>query len=677
MGALDDLIARDEENMRKAAGGDGSMSLDQLLAMDEARNMPSQDPGDGSEETPSFVGYDPASKPAPESPWENLRSIGQALQARDQQLGQGFREWKEQDRRDNGGVSPINRLSEAYVGAALPGAGKGAGLVKNLLVEGGESMGMTALEKLDQYLRDDSGKPVDLSAEARDIGMSGAFGAAGGTAGHYLGKAAGAVKDWAGEAAAKAKNLVTGMGVRDAKATAAMHGVDAIDENYGGLLEKYSPSGLTGKSPKAHHEAVLAEKEAVGGDLRNMAKEINDGLVPDVDGAGSLMPGTPGDLGQARAKLEQELRNEAGGVRGLGADKSQYRGALQDMVDELVGTPGQVRTVPREMHGGEVPGAPAGDESARAALRERQGLGLEPPTDAYWDEVVSETPARPGLKPFESFPDLIGQKSALQEFAHSGPGNSVPESAQKQAAALGGRVLKDEAARIVGQAKPELRDRYTAQNQNFAELATLEEMLRNKAAAEASGGDLGGILGSSAAAGLVGAGTGAVLDDDPIAGAAKGGAGAFLAGFGLQGGAGATRTAIRQAGGGRMTDAGANMLRGLERAAGSVDGTGSNAALASEFAERRSDAEKQSKQPPQQIALGHDVAMQVLKTNPQRLGPFAEMLADAANDPQVWNARVTNLQKQQPMFRKLLRELEDERTKSRPQSGITYSLEGE
>lgn len=671
MGALDDLLARDEENLRGSQGG--GLSLDQLLAMDEARNLPSQDPGDGSEETPSFIGYDPASKPVPESPWESLRSIGHAIQARDAQLGQSFRDWKEQDRRDNGGV--INRLAEAYVGAALPGAGKGAGLLTRAAVEGGESMGMTALEKLDKYLRDDSGKPVDLSKEARDIGISGAFGATGGVAGHYIGKAAGAVKDWAGEAAAKAKNLVTGMGVRDAKATAAMHGVDAIDENYGGLLEKYSPSGLTGKSPKAHHEAVLAEKEAVGGDLRSMAEEINKGLVPDVEGAGSLMPGTPGDLGQARAKLEQELRNEAGGVRGLGADKSQYRGALQDMVDEIVGSPGSVRTVPREMHGGEVPGAPAGDESARAALRERQGLGLDPPTDAYWDEVVSETPARPGLKPFESFPDLIGQKSALQEFAHSGPGNSVPESAQKQAAALGGSVLKDEAARIVGQAKPELRDRYTAQNQNFAELATLEEMLRNKAAAEASGGDLGGIVGSSAVAGLLGAGTGAVLDDDPISGAAKGGVSGFLAGFGLQGGAGATRTAIRQAGGGRMTDAGANMLRGLERAAGSFDGTGSRAAIASMASDRMTSP----KQPGADVAVGHSKVGELLKTNPAALGGFAPMLQASADDPLKLSAAISNLARKQPMFRKILRDLEDQpdAPMSRPQGGITYSLEGE
>lgn len=611
MGALDDLIARDEANMRRGAGG--MTDLDQLLANDEARNLPSQDPEIPVEEPPSFIGYDPATKPPETDPWEGLRGFASDLMdpasAANQQIIEGGRKW----RADQGGYEGItDNLAEAYVGTALPGAGKGAGLLRRAAVEGAEAMGMTAADKAGDYMRGEEG---DLRADAREVLESGGFGAAGGVAGGLIGKAAGKVKDWAGEAAAKAKNLVTGMGVRDAKATAAMHGVDAIDENYGGLLEKYSPSGMTGKSPKAHHEAVLAEKEAVGGDLRALAQEINGGLVPDVPAHGSLMPGVPGDLGLARQNLDAELGREAGRVSGaLPEDQVQYGKAIGD-------------------------------------LRER---------------VV-------GKNPLDSFPALVGEKSALQNFAHSGPGNSVPESAQKQAAAHAGSVLKDEVSRIVGQQAPPVRDRYVAQNQNFAELATLEEMLRNKAAAEGTGGDLGGIVASSALSGIAGAGAGALAADDPMIGAIGGGVAGFAGGLGLQGGA--TRTAIRQGGGARMTDAGANMLRGLERGAGKLEDIGSSAGLAETFAERRANA--RDEKPGAQVAVGSTRLAQVLKTDPARLGPFAALLSDVANDQRALEQRAKNLAGREPMFRNMLRKLEEETEPRAASGGITFSMEGE
>lgn len=613
MGALDDLIARDQENMRGASGGMGE--LDKLLEMDEARNSPSQDPVTGAEETPSFVGYDPASKPAPKDDgFSGLLEQARSIMSPDPDTIERIRAAIPEDER---APKMIDRLSEAYVGAALPGAGKGASLLKRAAVEGAEAMGMTGLDQADQAMRGQEGAPADLGEAAREIAASGGFGALGGAAGHYIGKGANAVKDWAGEAAAKAKNLVTGMGVRDAKATAAMHGVDAIDENYGGLLEKYSPSGMTGKSPKAHHGVVKREMEASGDHLRNMAKEIDQGLVPDVPAHGSLMPGVPGDLGLARQKLDDELAREGGRMGGaLPEDQVQYGNAIGD-------------------------------------LRDR---------------VVRKNPPK-------SFPALVGEKSALQSFGHSGPGQSVPEGGQKQAAAFGGGVLKDEVSRIVGQAKPELRDAYTAQNQNFAELATLEELLRNKTAAEGSGGDLGGILASSALSGIAGAGTGALAADDPMIGALGGGAAGFAAGLGLQGGA--TRTAIRQGGGARMTDAGGNMLRGLEGLAGKIDGTGDMAGLAAQAADGLTAS--RPKPAGADVAVGHTRAVELLKTNPAALGGFAPMLQKSADDPQRLAAAISNLARAEPMFRRILEDLDKPQSaqQSRPQSGITFSLEGE
>lgn len=602
MGALDDLLARDEANMKRGAGG--MTPLDQLLANDEARNLPSNDPEIPIEEAPGFIGYDPANAPQPEaSPWEGLRSFASSLMdpntPENQQLIEGGRKW----RADQGGYEGItDNLAEAYVGSKLPGAGKGAGFLRRMAVEGAESAGMTAADKAGDYMRGEEG---DLREDAREVAESGLFGAGGGAAGKLISGAAGKVKGWAGSAASKAKNLVAGQGVRDAKAIAAEHGVDAIDEA-GQLLEKYSPSGLTGKSAESHLKTVGPEREAVGEDLRQMAQQINGQLAPD-------------DLPRARGALQDGLQAEATRVAdALPEDQVQYGGAINQLQQRLARKPD-----------------------------------------------------------FESFPALIGEKSGLQGFGHSGPGGSVPEGAQKQAAAYGGGVLKDEVRRIVEGMPPELRDRYIAQNQNFADLSGLEESLRNKAAAEAQGGDLGGIVGSSAVAGLLGAGTGAALDDDPLAGAAKGGASGFLAGFGLQGGAGATRTALRQGGGSRLTDAGANMLRGIERGAGELEELGSMAGPASSFAERRAEKREQTEKPGAQIAVGPTKLAQVLKTNPARLGQFAELFKDVINDQRALEQRAKNISAREPMFRKLYREIEAESTESRPQSGITFSLEGE
>ena len=598
MGALDELIARD--NQRHGGG-----QLQQLLANDAVRNMPSQDPEIPTEEPPAFIGYDPATAPpkAEEDPYAELRSmvvdIMDPESARSQQAIQGARDWRN---KQGGYAGILDNLAEAYVGAALPGAGKGASLLRKAAVEGAEAMGMTAADKANEVMRDESGQPTDLGAMAREVLTSGGFGAAGGALGHYAGRAAGAIKDWAGDAAAKAKNLVSGQGARDAKAIAAAHGVDAIDES-GQLLEKYSPSGLTGKSAESHLKVVGPEREAVGEDLRRMAQEVNGQLAPD-------------DLSRARTALQDGLASESARVKdALPEDQVQYGDAI-------------------------------------GAIQQR--LARKPE--------------------FESFPALIGEKSGLQGFGHSGPGGSVPESAQKQAAAYGGSVLKDEVSRIIDQMPPELRDRYIAQNQNFAELSGLEETLRNKAAAEATGGDMGGIIANSVISGGLGAAAGGMAADDKSTGIIGGGAAGFAAGLGLQGGA--TRTALRQGGGSRLTDAGGNMLRGIERAAGTIDGSESAAALAALGSERWADRQQPQDKPGAQVAIGNKRVAEALRTYPEKLGPFAQMLQGVP--PEELPARIRNLADREPMFRRILRELEDAApTELRPQSGITFSMEGE
>lgn len=594
MGALDDLIAQDGKRQQS--------QLDQLIANDSVRDMPSQDPEIPTQETPAFIGYDPSSKPAPApGVWDQLKSVAGDVMNPDAPGNRMLRAERDRDMAANGGTPPLERVAEAEVGNALPGAGKGAPLLKRGAVEAAQAMGMNAGDQAGEYMRGDEER--SMGDRARELGFSGLMGGAGGAVMGKLGDAATGISGWAGEQASKAKNLVAGLGVRDAKAIAAEHGVDAINANYGDLLEKYSPSGITGKSAEQHLAAINPERDAVGGDLRQMAQQINGNLAPD-------------DLARAKGALQQGLQGEGARVAdALPEDQVQYGGAIQQLQNRLARKPD-----------------------------------------------------------FESFPALIGEKSGLQSFAHSGPGNSVPESAQKQAAAYGGGVLKDEVARIVGQQPPEVAARYGAQNQNFAELAGLRESLQAKAAAEAQGGDMGGILANSVISGGLGAAAGGLAADDKQAGILGGGAAGFAAGLGLQGGA--MRTAIRQGMGTRLTDAGGNMLRGIERGAGNVGdylGSQSGAGFASAVSDRRS--ETLEDKPGSQVAVGHTKVANLLKSNPDALEGFAPMLQDAASDPQRLAARISNLSTQEPMFRKLVQKLEDEPDSPGP-SGLTFDFGG-
>jgi hypothetical protein len=603
MGALDDLIAQDEKRQ-------GSQ-LDALIANDSARDMPSQDPEIPTEEPPSFVGYDPSTKQSEADPWAGLKGIASEVMANDQKTRDIGKRANEMDLAENGGVGPVERMAEAAVGGALPGAGKGAGLLKRGLAEGLQAVGMNAGDQVDEHLA----RPNDersMGDRARELGFSGLMGSGAGMVAGKVGKmlsggedgVMGGISKWAGDRAAEAKNLVSGMGVRDAKAIAAEHGVDAIDDNYGKLLEKYSPSTVfSPKSARDHLAAITPEHEAVGADLRQMQQNMS------VD---------PGDLAQAKGALQQGLQGESARVaNALPEDQVQYGNSID-------------------------------------ALQQR--LGKKPD--------------------FASFPELIGEKSGLQSFGHSGAGGTVPEVAQKQAAAYGGGVLKDEVSRIVGQQAPEVGSRYTAQNQNFADLAGLRESLEAKAAAEKNGGDLGGIIGNSMLSAGLGAGAGALATDEgnKTTGVLGGAAAGFAAGMGMQGGA--TRTAIRQGAGTMLSDMGGNALRAVGKFAGNVGdyiGSNSGAGFAAATSDRRSEA---MDKPGAQVAVGHTKIANLLKSDPDKLQGFAPMLQDAASDPQRLAARITNLSAQEPMFRKLVQQLEDEQDSPGP-SGLTFDFGGQ
>jgi hypothetical protein len=202
-------------------------------------------------------------------------------------------------------------------------------------------------------------------------------------------------------------------------------------------------------------------------------------------------------------------------------------------------------------------------------------------------------------------------------------------------------------------------DEYQAENQQYSELATLLKSLTDKAGGEQSGG-APAVIASALAGGAVAGGGALLTGHDPWEAAGMAAGGAAITG---------TNSAARQMLGTRGADIDANMMRALQGL-----GAGADRALpamrgaASDAISRRS---QQQQEPGADVAVGHKLVREALRTNPTKLGPYPAQLDP--NDPAL-DAKITNLGKE-PMFRKLMRDLESESAQmSRPQSGITYSF---
>jgi hypothetical protein len=578
MGALDDLIAQDEDNLRRSRGG--ASELDQLLAQDEARNLPSQDPE--VPESPSFVGYDPASKPPPQDDGGIRGFARQLLNGPAQQQADDY-----QTRMNAQGVHPENALgpSDLYMGmmsgpfAAAKGAGLGAralASVGNRVLEGGAQGAVTGVRDA----VDHDGSLSDVANEImRGAGSSVALGAAG--------DVAGAVGQGAGRMADRWRNVVAGGTAADAKAAAKVYGLDAIDDP-GRLLEKYSPSPALGLDSLGHARVVEDKLAASGGRLGDMVTEAEQ------MGRGKAAP-------QVDASVSQRMAQEA--------DAMQRSARSQE------------------------------DVQAANAFRESAGL------------IAKADPA-------QSLRDVITNKSNLQAKGHVGKAGTVPEKASAQANAAAGGFMRDELHGIM-QTTPRY-DEYQAENQQYSELATLLKSLTDKAGGEQSGG-APAIIASALAGGGIGAIGGVATGQDPLDTALLAAGGSALTG---------TNAGIRQTLGTRGADMDANMMRALQGLGGAADrALPAMRGAAAGAVSRRS---QQQPEPGADVAVGHKLVREALRTNPTKLGPYAAMLDP--NDPAL-DAKITNLGKE-PMFRKLMRDLENEGASqmSQPQSGITYSF---
>lgn len=598
MGALDELLARDEDNLRRAQGGGGSLDLNQLLAMDEARNLPSQDPGDGSEETPSFVGYDP----------NDISTQAKAIQDGeepgivDKLLNGPAQQWSRdyQAQQNAQGVHPENALrpADAYMGLmggplkAAEGAGllgRAAASVGSRVIEGGAQGAVSGVRDV---VDDDQHRSI--SEMAKEVLRQSGIGAGANVVLGAAGDAAGAVGKTAGRMADRWRNVVAGGNAADAKAAAKVYGLDAIDDP-GRLLEKYSPSPALGMDSQGHARVVqgkLAESGKRLGDMVSEAEQLGLGAgAPAVD-----------------ANVAGKLRQEA-------ADMMRRARSPDDVAEAK-------------------------------AFAESAGL------------IGAAEPA-------QSLRDVINNKSRLQSQGHVGKAGTVPEKATAQANASAGSHMRDELHGIMS-GSPRNQD-YLDENQTYSELATLNKSLTDKAGGEQSGG-APAVLASALAGGAVAGGGALLTGHDPWEAAGMAAGGAAITG---------TNSAARQMLGTRGADIDANMMRALQGLGGGAQRA--LPAMRGAAIDKLEQSSEPAKKPGADVAVGHSKVGELLKTNPAALGGFASMLQDSADDPLKLSAAISNLARKQPMFRKLLRELEDQPDApgSRPQSGITYSLEGE
>ena len=275
--------------------------------------------------------------------------------------------------------------------------------------------------------------------------------------------------------------------------------------------------------------------------------------------------------------------------------------------------------------------------AAEAAKRGGRAIGDQARAEAAAYERIAQDLA--GTDAPRSLKGFVGDKSALQSAASGSEAfRSIADSASDQASGFAGRVMRDELDKnLMGYATPETYEAFIGSRDKVRDLKTLEELLKNKTAAEQSGGDFGNAISGAVLGGGLGMATSALTpgDDSGLLGA--GGAAAGLA-MG-------TRSALRQAAGSWGADVGANMLKGggaVARGLGNALDRAPVGALTAEAFEARS--------------RGHNAVAAVenaLETNPQLLGRFAERLANA-QDKRV---EITVLIDEDPEFRALIRQL--------------------
>ena len=324
-----------------------------------------------------------------------------------------------------------------YLGGMIGGAGPAA---EGFLANAGRQAAAGAVESGGAAVAHEKG-PWQT---AQDVLFGGATAGVGAGLLDGLGRGAGQLArgaHWLGD---KARNVVAGVGAREARAIAERQGLDAVDQ-LGRNLEELVPPRAMGRSSRGYAEELARqlgdEAKPAPGTMRAELRDIYQTAGKD-EGLDAFVPG-------AQEQLRDRVSREAAqlGANGLTDEAAHRAAALQRIADRL------------QMQG-DGPGTLAG---------------------------------------------FVGQKAELQAAGHGGAASTVPDQASAWAAARAGRIGKEELSAVMSAgATPETEAAWRAASDRMAKAATLEELTRNKAGAEITAGDVGTAL----LGGVVGAGAG-------------------------------------------------------------------------------------------------------------------------------------------------------------------------
>jgi uncharacterized protein YjbJ (UPF0337 family) len=338
-----------------------------------------------------------------------------------------------------------------YLGAMVGGAG---GAAEGLLANAGRQGVAGGIESGSAAVAQDKG-PWQV---AQDTLFGGGTSAAGAGLLDGIGRGVGKLGEGAGWLADKARNVVAGVGAKEARAVMDKHGLDAADQ-LGRNLEELVPPRLMGRSSRGYAEEL---QKQLGDEAKPAAGTLR-GDLRDVYQTAGKRDGVNGRVPDAQEQLRNRVEQEAAALssRALTDEDAHRAAALQRLADRL-------------------------------------GAQTEP----------------------GDLSSFVRQKSGMQAAGHSGAASTVPDQASAWAAARGGRINKEELDGIMtAGARGDTEMKWRELSDKMAKAATLEELTRQKAGAEITAGDVGtALLGGAVGAGAGYLGS-QMTDGDDTAGA--------------------------------------------------------------------------------------------------------------------------------------------------------------
>lgn len=255
---------------------------------------------------------------APKDKAETARQLlSDLLAAKDRDPNAIFKAMSAADTEANGGLNPIERFSEAALGSYAPeGLGRLASAGFEAL-QGGATSGLAAYRDSDK---------ADILGRLMDAAPAAAAGAGIGLGGSAVGQTAGAILEPLGRGiqhlGARARNAIVG-NAQAAEEALKKYGADAIPNELGGLLEKYSPSSLfKPKSAQRYLKDIEGQRVAEGQQNRFLKQQAAE------EGVDEAMP-------QIVGNIQDRTLDAAVNAGGLSDEAVQKQAALERIMNRM------------------------------------------------------------------------------------------------------------------------------------------------------------------------------------------------------------------------------------------------------------------------------------------------------------------------------------------------------